>query len=91
MPSTDVDPVARPAATALDEQVSGTSRLVATGYILAVAMPIVGFVIGVILANRSEKHTIKQGIWIIAVSVAATFLFFVALIISTHSGGGVES
>ena len=66
------------------------SRLVVAGYILAVVMPVVGFVVGVVLVNRSEKRTIKQGVWMIALSVVMAFLFFVALIISVHSSGGVE-
>jgi hypothetical protein len=51
-------------------------------------MPIAGFVIGVILVNRSAPRTIKQGVWMIALSVIATFVFFVVLIISLHTTNG---
>jgi thiol:disulfide interchange protein len=72
----------------LDEAAARTWRLVVAGYILAVVLPLAGLVIGVILINRSEARTVKQGVWMIAVSVVATFLFFVVLIVGVHSTGG---
>lgn len=53
-------------------------------------MPIAGFVIGVILVNRSEARTVKQGLWMIALSVVATFVLFVILIVSVHSTLGED-
>jgi uncharacterized membrane protein YeaQ/YmgE (transglycosylase-associated protein family) len=68
-----------------DEHGSITRGRAAAGYVVAVVLPIVGFVIGVILVNRPEKASIKQGLWMIALSVVAAFVLFVVLIVSTHS------
>jgi hypothetical protein len=65
-----------------------TSRLVLAGYVLAVVMPPAGFAIGVVLVNDSEKRAIRHGIWTIALSVLAAFVFFVVLVIATHSTAG---
>jgi len=61
--------------------------LVVAGYILAVVMPPAGLAIGVILLTRPPKTAFKQGLWIIALSVLVGFVFFVALILSSHSAG----
>jgi hypothetical protein len=67
------------------EQGSITRGRAVAGYVVAVVLPIVGFVVGVILVNRPEKASIRQGLWMIALSVAAAFVLFVVLIVSTHS------
>jgi hypothetical protein len=86
----DIEPSASPTSGLVDQALSRVSRLVVAGYVLAVAMPIAGFVIGVILVNRSEARTVKQGLWIIALSVVATFVLFVILIVSVHSTLGED-
>jgi NADH:ubiquinone oxidoreductase subunit 6 (subunit J) len=86
----DVEPSASPTQGLLDQTIARASRLLVAGYVLAVVMPIAGFVIGVILVNRSEARTVKQGLWMIALSVAATFVLFVVLIVSVHSTLGED-
>lgn len=54
-------------------------RLVVLGYITAIAMPPVGFILGLLLAARLDKPNSKRGIWIIAVSVIATGVWILAL------------
>lgn len=54
-------------------------RLVALGYITAVAMPPVGFIVGIVLALRLSRPDSKRGIWIIAVSVIAAIVWLLAL------------
>jgi hypothetical protein len=68
-----------------DEQGSMTSGRAVAGYVVAVVLPIVGFIVGIILVNRPEKASIKQGLWMIALSVLAAFVLFVVLIVSSHS------
>jgi ABC-type Fe3+ transport system permease subunit len=70
------------------QQVSRISRLLAAGYFFAVVIPPIGFGIGVVLVNGSDKRTIRHGIQIIALAVVAAFALFVILIISTHSTAG---
>ena len=55
------------------------------GYVVSVLLPIVGFIIGAVLVNRPEKPLIKQGLWMMALSVVAAFVLFVVLIVGTHS------
>jgi hypothetical protein len=86
----DVEPSASPPQGLVDQAISRASRLVIAGYVLAVVMPIAGFVIGVILVNRSEARTVKRGLWMIALSVVATFALFVILIVSVHSTLGED-
>jgi hypothetical protein len=56
-------------------------RLVVLGYITAIAMPPVGFILGLLLALRLTKPNSTRGIWIIAVSVIATIAWVLALAI----------
>jgi hypothetical protein len=86
----DVEPSASSTSGAVDRTISAASRLVIAGYALAVVMPPAGFVIGAILVNRSEARTVKQGIWMIALSVVATFVLFVVLIVSLHTTLGED-
>lgn len=58
------------------------------GYVLAVLMPLIGFIIGCVRLNKS-----KHGIWIIVTSVVA-FIVWLALIAGSSSGtsgGGTYS
>ena len=54
-------------------------RVIVLGFITAVAMPPVGFVLGVMLAVRLEKPNSKRGLWIIAVSIIAAILWVLTL------------
>ena len=62
-----------------------TRGRVIAGYVVAVVLPIVGFIVGAVLVNRPEKPLIKQGLWMMALSVGAAFVMFVVLIVGTHS------
>ena len=79
-----------PAPEAPEGAGPGASRLIVAGYILAVVFPIVGFVIGVVLVNRSDKREIRHGIWMIAISVLAAFILFVGLTVVSHGSGSEE-
>jgi Co/Zn/Cd efflux system component len=69
---------------------AGASRLIVAGYILAIVFPIVGFVIGIVLVNRSDKREIRHGIWMIVISVLAAFILFVGLTVVSHGSGSEE-
>jgi Protein of unknown function (DUF2510) len=69
-----ITPVPPPPATA-----RRSDGLVTTGYILAVLLPIVGFIIGIVLLTRRND----QGAWVMVASVAA---FVVWSLILSSSG-----
>ena len=50
-------------------------RFVVLAYIIAVSMPPIGFVLGLILAIRFDKPASKQGVWVIALSVVAALVW----------------
>jgi hypothetical protein len=50
-------------------------RLVVLGYITAVAMPLIGFILGIVVAIRLTKPNAKHGAWIIVVSVIASVVW----------------
>jgi hypothetical protein len=50
--------------------------LVVLGYITAVFLPVVGFILGIVAATRPDARTAKHGVWVIAVSI----LVFVAAV-----------
>jgi len=54
-------------------------RLVVVGYILAVAMPPLGFVLGIVVAVRGARAKSRHGMLIIAVSLLATIVWAVVL------------
>jgi hypothetical protein len=54
-------------------------RLVVLGYITAIAMPPVGFIVGLLLTIRLTKPDSKRGIWVIAVSVIGAIAWVLAL------------
>lgn len=61
--------------------------LVVAGYIFAVVIPLVGFILGVVAATRPQKQISKHGVWIIVVSVLVTVLYLAAVL---HAGGSTE-
>jgi len=65
---------------------SGTPGLVIAGYILAVVIPIVGFILGIVAVTRPDKRISKHGVWIIVLSVVA-FAIYIALIVHGSSSG----
>jgi len=50
-------------------------RLVVLGYITAVAMPLVGFILGIVVAIRLTRPNSKHGAWIILVSIIASIVW----------------
>jgi hypothetical protein len=58
-----------------DGQSASAYRLVVLAYILAISMPPIGFILGLILAIRFHKPASKQGVWVIAVSVVAAVVW----------------
>jgi positive regulator of sigma E activity len=62
--------------------------LVVAGYILAVFVPLVGFILGIVVATRPQKRLNKHGVWIVVVSIVVTALYLVVVL---HSGRGSES
>jgi hypothetical protein len=54
-------------------------RFVVLGYITAVAMPPIGFVLGIVIATRPTKTYSKHGLWIIGISVIASIVWIVVL------------
>ena len=54
-------------------------RVIVLGFITAVAMPPVGFVLGLLLAVRLEGSDARRGRWVVAVSVIAAVLWVVTL------------
>jgi nitrate/nitrite transporter NarK len=72
----------------LAEDGSGNMGLVVAGYILAVVVPLVGFILGIVAATRPQKRISKHGVWIVVVSIVVTALYLVVVL---HSGRGTES
>jgi hypothetical protein len=62
-----------------DAPSASVQRLVILGYITAVTMPPVGFVLGLVLAVRATTPNSKRGTWIIAVSIVAAIAWVLAL------------
>jgi ABC-type sugar transport system permease subunit len=54
-------------------------RVVVLGFITAVAMPPVGFVLGLLLALRLDKPHSRRGLWVVAVSIIAAILWVLTL------------
>jgi hypothetical protein len=54
-------------------------RLVVLGYITAVALPVIGIILGIVVATRPIKAYSKHGVWIIVVSVVASVVWIVVL------------
>lgn len=58
--------------------------IVGVGYVLAVLIPVIGFIIGIVVATRPAKVTSKHGAWIIVLSVVVFFVYL-ALIVNAAS------
>jgi hypothetical protein len=58
--------------------------LVVIGYIMAVLIPLAGFILGIVVATRPSKETSTHGPWIIAVSVVV-FIVCLAILMSLRS------
>jgi hypothetical protein len=54
-------------------------RLVVLAYIMAVSMPPIGFILGIVVAIRSAKMKSRHGAWIIVVSIIAAFVWILIL------------
>jgi hypothetical protein len=54
-------------------------RLVVLGYIIAVSMPPIGFILGIVVAIRSTKMNSKHGVWIIVVSIIASLVWLLII------------
>jgi hypothetical protein len=79
-PSISLTPRSTPTVTA-ERESAGT--LVVAGYIMAVLIPLVGFVLGIVATTRPAKATARQGPWIIVLSVVA-FVIYLALVRTPH-------
>lgn len=60
--------------------------LVVIGYITAVVLPIIGFILGIVACTRPHKSTSKHGPWIIVLSIVA-FVIWYAIISSAQTAG----
>ena len=76
-----------PPSAPVNEQPPGNMGLVVAGYVFAVLIPLVGFILGVIAATRPQKQISKHGIWIVVVSIVITLVYLVVVL---HSGSGTE-
>jgi uncharacterized membrane protein YhaH (DUF805 family) len=55
--------------------------LIVVSYLLAVFMPLIGFILGIVVVTRPAKATSRHGAWIIVLSIVA-FLVWVAILAS---------
>lgn len=58
---------------------SGDARLVALAYILAISMPPLGLIFGIVMALRSGRRYSKHGLGVIAVSIVAGIVWAVII------------
>jgi hypothetical protein len=56
-------------------QSASAYRFVVLAYIVAVSMPPIGFILGLVLAIRFDKPTSRHGVWVIAVSIVAALVW----------------
>ena len=54
-------------------------RFVVLAYIIAVSMPPIGFILGIVVANRSSKMGSRHGAAIIALSIIAGVLWILII------------
>ena len=59
--------------------------IVVVGYITAALIPLIGFILGIVVATRPAKATSKHGAWIIVISIVA-FIIWVAILVSAGHG-----
>jgi hypothetical protein len=51
------------------------SRLVVLAYITAVALPLLGLLLGIVVVTRSDRATSKHGTWIIILSIIGSIIW----------------
>lgn len=66
--------IARPIRTHVQSEHTTIQRLVVTGYITALAMPPLGFAIGLVLMLSARLRS-KHAVWIVLVSIIAAILW----------------
>lgn len=49
-----------------------TQRVVALGYITAIALPPIGLIVGIVIAMRRDQPRSRHAAWIIVISLIAT-------------------
>ncbi len=54
-------------------------RLVALGYITAIAIPPIGLILGLVLAIGRSKPSSRHAVWIIALSIVASVVWVLVL------------
>jgi hypothetical protein len=64
---------------ASNAQSARVRRLVALAYILAISIPPLGLIMGIVLSLRPGRHYAKHGVVIIALSIIASVLWVVFL------------
>jgi Protein of unknown function (DUF2510) len=69
---------------------SGNMGLVISGYVLAVVVPLVGFILGIVAATRPQKRISKHGVWIVVVSIVVTALDLIVVLHSGRSAGSTS-
>ncbi len=62
-----------------NERRDSVARLVVTGYIMALAMPPVGFILAIVVAFRPGKAQPKQGLLIVLVGIVASVVWIVII------------
>lgn len=80
-------PAAAPQALVVQapqEQSGGSLGLVIAGYVFAVLMPLVGFILGIVVVTRPQRSISKHGVWVIVLSCVA-FTIYLALILHAAS------
>jgi hypothetical protein len=75
-------PQALPQAPGAAGKEQDATGVIVVGYVFAVLMPIVGFIIGLTQINKN-----RHGIWVVVVAVLA-FLLWMAILSSSTGGGG---
>lgn len=66
-----------------DGKEQNASGVVVAGYIFAVLMPLIGFIIGLTQINRS-----RHGLWVVIASIVAFFVWIAIVAADASSGGG---
>jgi hypothetical protein len=54
---------------------TGPGRLVVLAYITAVALPLLGLILGIVVVTRPNKATSKHGTWIIILSIVGSIIW----------------
>ncbi len=79
---------AQPAAPiSAGEATPGVPGLVVAGYIFAILIPVVGFILGIVAVTRSDKRISKHGVWIIVLSVVVGIIAVAVIAVSASSSG----